>query len=228
MKSAPSLLRVLSLAMLGVTALAAVPRARASSNLLDFYVGAGYGHAHLRASVPGLISSLPGSRLGSFDLGHSAYQFTAGIRGLELLGAEVDYFDLGSGEASPSWSGPDILANARVSQKGEAAFGVLYLPVPFIDFYVKAGVARLTTRLGASIAGACPAGYQCPTVCTISGCPSAFSANGALHTTETTFAAGAGVQWQLGAWALRGEYERFGAFGEHPDLLTVGATFSFL
>jgi hypothetical protein len=35
------------------------------------------------------------------------------------------------------------------------------------------------------------------------------------------------VQWTFGAWALRAEYERFTALGEHPSLVSVGATWSF-
>ena len=49
-----------------------------------------------------------------------------------------------------------------------------------------------------------------------------------FSTTETTFAAGAGVQWKLGNWAIRGDYERFTALGEHPSLISVGVTWSFL
>ena len=52
--------------------------------------------------------------------------------------------------------------------------------------------------------------------------------NWRARTTATTFAAGAGVQWQIGNWAIRGEYERFTALGENPSLITVGATWSFL
>lgn len=46
--------------------------------------------------------------------------------------------------------------------------------------------------------------------------------------TETTFAAGAGVQWKFGHWAIRSEYERFTALGEHPSLISVAATWWFL
>ena len=52
--------------------------------------------------------------------------------------------------------------------------------------------------------------------------------SGAVSKTQQTFAAGAGVQWSFGNWAVRGEYERFDALGQHPDLLSVGVTWSIL
>lgn len=222
MKNAPFSC-LLSLMML--MAVLPLSSARAATNLLKGYIGASYGHADIKARDSTLISiaGVPSPSLGSFDLSRSAFQVSAGIRALEMLGAEIDYFDLGSGSTSPSWSGPGSLTGAHVSQKGEAAFGVLYLPIPIIDVYLKAGAARLTTRLSASAAGStCPPGAFCPL-----GFPT-FSATGALETTETTFAAGAGVEWKLGDWAIRGEYERFSALGEHPSLATVGVTWSFL
>jgi opacity protein-like surface antigen len=223
MKNGSSLPLLTSLVALLATAMAVIPPARASNRFLSVYIGGAYGHARLAAKDIGLLSSdLPGSQLGGFDASHSAYQIIAGIRGLDLLGAEFDYFDLGSASTSPSWSSGgffDTLASAQISQKGEAAFALLYLPVPVIDVYLKAGIARLTTRLYASAGSAfCPPGVFCPV---------SQPAHGAINNTETAFGAGAGVQWTFGAWALRAEYERFTALGEHPSLVSVGATWSF-
>ncbi|MGH8289412.1 MAG: outer membrane beta-barrel protein [Steroidobacteraceae bacterium] len=194
-------------------------RAQASTHLLNFYVGAGLGDASLRANDSGLVASSPDS-LGGFDRGDFAYQIMAGVRGLYLLGAEIDYFHLGSGGVSPSYSGPFELTEARISQKGEAAFAMLYLPVPIVDIYLKAGIARLMTALSATVSRSCRA----PALCIEAGPP--FTGN--VDTSETTLAAGAGVQWKLGDWAVRAEYERFAALGAHPDLLTVGVTWSIL
>lgn len=222
------LIRLAPLLAIITLSMAAAPSADASSKLFSLYVGGAYGHAELRAQDAGLISAVPGSRLGSFERGGTAYQLIAGIRGLDLLGAEIDYFDLGNGGASPSWSASGALTAAHVSQKGEAAFAVLYLPVPIIDVYVKAGVARLTTNLSASIAGStCQPGYACPLYCTVSGCPGGFSASGVIEERATTIAAGGGVQWKVGDLAIRGEYERFAALGAHPTLISLGATWSF-
>lgn len=226
-KNRVSLLCSISLVALAAVAIAGAPPARASSNLLSAYFGASLGHASLRARDSALLGSNVGS-LGGFDRGDFAYQLTAGVRGLELLGVEVDYFHLGRGSASPSFS-PSLsstisltarVRNAHISQKGEAVFGMLYLPVPIVTVYVKAGVARLTTDLKASASGpGCPPGVYC-----VASLPLTI---GSFETTETTFAAGAGVQWKYGDWAIRGEYERFTALGEHPSLESIGATWWF-
>lgn len=221
--------RVLCLFALITAAVVSAPRAQAATNLLKGYIGASFGHANLRARDAGLFSGVPGAQVGSFESSHSAYQLSAGIRGLEVLGAEVDYFDMGSGSASPSWSGLSSLTSAHMSQKGAAAFGVLYLPIPLIDVYFKAGVARLRTNLSASaVTNSCQPGQACPLAC-VAGTPCGqFPTSAALAKTETTAAVGAGVELKLGNWAIRGEYERFTALGEHPDLFSVGATWSFL
>jgi opacity protein-like surface antigen len=229
MKSGPVLLRMLFLLALTAAGVAAGPRACAATNLLKFYVGGGVGRAQLRARYPGLVAIPTGSGPGSFARRDTAWQLTAGIRALEVLGAEVDYFDLGSGVASVAWPGPDNVTDARLSQRGEAAFAVLYLPIPIIDVYFKAGVARLRTTASATAAGpGCLPGYLCPLFCVVGLPCGAFSANEALAATETKFAAGAGVQWKIGNWAIRGDYERFTALGEHPSLVSLGVTWSFL
>lgn len=215
----PSLLRLIFLIGLVASVNAVAPPARASTDLLNVYVGGAYGHADLEAEDTGLVSAVPGSRLGSFDVGHVAWQASVGVRGLEFLGAEIDYFDLGRGNASPSWSGGLYgLTNAQISQRGEAAFAMLYLPLPVVSAYLKAGAAHLNTELYAATAGpVCAAGAPCPAI----ALP---PANGDIQTTATGFAAGAGVQWRIDTWTIRGEYERFTALGEHPSLLSVGIT----
>lgn len=220
----------ISLATLAAAVIAHAPSARASGGLWSAYVGASVGHASLRARDSGLLGLNVGT-LGSFDRHDFAYQLTAGVRWSKLLGLEVDYFRLGGGSALPHLSfAPSLppivsltssLKNAHISQKGEAAFAVLYLPVPIVDIYLKAGVARLTTDLNAFASGStCPSNAICPA--TLSP-----PVTGALGRTETSFAAGAGVQWQLGDWAIRGEYERFNALGEHPALESIGMMWSF-
>lgn len=193
--------------------------AQASTNLLNFYVGAGVGHARLNANDSSLVASSRDS-FGGFDRSDFAYQIMAGVRGLDLLGAEVDYFNLGKGRVSPDYSGPFALTDARISQKGEAVFAVLYVPAPIIDVYLKAGIAHITTDLSATVSRSC----RPPLDCIAAGPPFI----GTLYTTENTFAAAAGAQWKIGDWAVRAEYERFAALGAHPDLLTVGITWNFL
>ncbi len=231
-KSRISRLGLISLIALATGGIANVPPARASGDLWSAYVGASLGHASLEARDSGLLrhSGQLGfniGSLGSFDHNQFAYQLAAGMRWLKVLGVEVDYFHLGNGSASPYYSPPPSptnflasLKSAHISQKGEALFAMLYLPVPIVAVYVKAGVARLTTDLQASVSGPiCPPGVYCFASLPLT--------TGTLHTTETTFAAGAGLQWTYGNWGLRAEYERFAALGEHPSLESIGATWSF-
>ena len=48
-----------------------------------------------------------------------------------------------------------------------------------------------------------------------------------LDRTNTSFAAGAGAQYKLGAFAVRAEYERFNAAGGNPSLISLGFTWTF-
>jgi opacity protein-like surface antigen len=201
----------------------------ASTNLLNFYIGGDVGHGELRAKYAGLVATPTGVGTGTFDRRDFAWQLAAGVRGLEVLGAEIDYFDLGSGGASVGWPGADQVTNPHLSQRGEAAFAMLYLPIPVIDFYLKAGVARLRSVAAATVTGpGCMPDQVCPQFC-VTGLPcGVISMHEAVATTETKFAAGAGVQLKRGNWAIRGEYERFTALGAHPILVSVGLTLSFL
>ena len=114
-----------------------------------------------------------------------------------MLGFELDYLDLGTVSGSPgSFSGSAI--RAKVTQKGEAAFAVIYLPVPVINLYLKAGVARLSSDLrGTFAATTCPPGVACFVL------PS----QSAFSTSAITPALGGGLQWTHGHWGIRAEYE---------------------
>ena len=185
----------------------------ARADPLDLYLGAAFGQAHIRAQLNGLSGpSGPLGSLGDFDSTKSAYQAMLGIRLLSFFGAEVDYMDLGRqsirgpGQPVPGQPGSYVSAE-QVSQQGEAAFGMLYLPVPIIDVYLKAGLSRITTDMSASINF--PAG----------------TSYASHSSSDVGFAYGAGVQWKLGEWAVRGEYERFDAAGANPSLLMIGMTY---
>lgn len=220
--SAIFLRSALAPAALVLGSLGAVTVAQAAP--LDLYLGAGFGQAHIRAQLNGLSGpNGPVGSLGDFDSTKSAYQAMFGIRLLSFLGAEVDYIDLGQqsirgpGQPVPGEAGANVLAE-QVSQKGEAAFGMLYLPVPIIDVYVKAGVSRITTDMSATT------NYPGVGTCQINdpGCSLSYLSR---SSSDVGFAYGAGVQWKLGQWAVRGEYERFDAAGANPSLLSIGMTF---
>jgi len=189
----------------------AAPGAAQADDPLGLYIGAAYGQGHIQAQLQGL-----GALLGEFGANHSTYQAMLGIRPVSFLGAEITYVDFGqSSLGNPSASGTGALAvpsvpypaAVQVSQKGEAAYGLLYLPVPIIDVYVKAGVSRISTDMSAT--------YAVTTGAEVVG----------RSITDTSFAYGAGVQWKLGQWAVRGEYERFSAAGANPSLFSIGMTY---
>lgn len=192
---------------------------------LNLYIGAAYGHAHIRAQLGGLIPGGTGS-LPDFDQTHSAYQGMVGIRLISFLGAEATYMDLGQssirgpGVVLPGPGGlGSLVTGEQVSQKGEALFGLLYLPVPIIDVYVKAGLSRITTNMSATyvMGGVVPI---CP-----NDQPNCNILSAARSSTDVNFAYGAGLQWKLGPWAVRGGYERFDAAGAKPSLFSIGMTY---
>jgi opacity protein-like surface antigen len=214
-----SLRSALALAALVICSLGAMTVARADDPLgtLGLYIGAAYGQAHVRAQLDGLsgASGAIGS-LGDFDSTNTAYQAMIGIRPVSFLGGEITYMDLGQrsiyGPGEPLPGGVGYVSGERVSQQGEAAFGMLYLPVPIVDVYIKAGLSRITTHMSATL--------QIPDNVVCDGC----NAASAVHT-DVGFAYGTGLQWKLGQWAVRGEYERFSAAGENPSLLSIGMTY---
>lgn len=202
----------------------AVSCAAQAADPLGLYIGGAYGQAHIRAQLEGL--TLSGTSVtGGFDATHSAYQAMLGIRPISLLGAEIAYMDFGqSSIGNPSSHNPLPLPPSpsptavRVSQRGEAAYALLYLPIPIIDVYVKGGVSRITTDMRATYVlpgvGTCPMNNPNCALAVVGRSP-----------TDTSFAYGAGLQWKLGDWAVRGEYERFSAAGANPTLVSVGMTY---
>lgn len=192
--------------MLLLGSLAAIGTASAADPL-GLYFGAAYGQSHVSARFDQVV---PGSA-GELDSTDSAsFQGMIGIRPIPFLGAEVTYTDFGQrssfGSGAPV-AGAPFVTSAQASQKGEAAFAMLYLPVPLIDVYVKAGLSRITTDMSAT--------YQLD-----GGTYTAYRSRD-----DVGFAYGAGLQWKLGQWAVRGEYERFDAAGGHPSLLSIGMTY---
>lgn len=226
----PSSARAVTGIVLLLAPLCGIGTARAS-DLLGIYFGASYGQAHVRAQQPDTTITLNDGTavadalqpLGGLDGTHSAFKGMLGIRLLSFLGAEVSYMDFGSvstlvGQGLPGT--PAIVVNTeQASQKGEAAFALLYLPVPVVDVYVKAGLSRITTDFSAAYTQTI--GGLCGLPCTSTTQPGSLTHD----TTDTAFAYGAGLQWKLGQWAVRGEYERFSAAGANPSLASVGMTY---
>ena len=102
--------------------------AHADDDILGLYAGAGI----MRAKMEDTFHT-------NFDLSNTAWKIYAGFRPIGFpLGIDVDYVDLGSQDAG-TYYGP-----ANASAKAFAAFAVGYLPIPVpnIDVYGKAGLAR--------------------------------------------------------------------------------------
>lgn len=176
---------------LTVLALAAATTAQAADN--GFYLGAGV----TQAQVDGIFGS-------QLDIDNTAWKLIAGFRPIDLLAVEANYMDLGS--ESRSFGGG--LASASVDAKAFAAYavGFLPLPLPLLDVYAKAGLARWDLQGNAS---------------------------GAVLTSVddngTEFAWGAGAQVSFGSLAARLEYENFDIQNtDGADLYTLGVTWTFL
>lgn len=199
---------------IAVIALIALPVQQACADgLLGLYLGGALGQGKIdeRADYPAMLNPAPGE----FEEKHLAFKAMAGFRPIPLIGAELDYYDFGHPHGT-IFSYP-----ATSSLKGPAAFGVLYLPVPVIDLYLKAGVAHLQSTLG----GFHPVPYLAE-IC-VSGTPCG-TARFQLNRTNTSGAGGAGAQYKLGSWALRMEYERFNAAGGNPSMMSAGISWQFL
>jgi opacity protein-like surface antigen len=174
----------------------------AADGLVGFYVGAGAGQANLR------IDQGPSRAARDLADSHGAWKGYLGVRPLSVIGAELSYFDLGSVRVTTDAA---TAGYARAEQRGVALYGVGYLPipVPFLDVFGKAGVARTRSVLDGKAPGNC------------------ITANCLLFhssSTESRFAWGAGLQFKLPVTglAIRAEYEQFSTDIGKPHLVTAG------
>jgi hypothetical protein len=171
----------------GALALAAGPASAQGVPGLAVYVGAGVGQSNADSGADDFGVS-------EFDKKDFSWKAFAGVRAFSFLGAELDYIDFGK----PNGGGADF------KYKGLAGYGLYYLPIPLpvLDVYVKAGLARLDADLKVN--------------------------SNSFSTDDTKFAFGGGVQLKFGSWAIRGEYEQYKIEGAKPTLLSVGFSRSFL
>jgi len=181
-----------------------------AENALGFYAGAAVGESQVDTGSGGVAAIGPPDH---FKENHSAFKIMAGIRPLATLGAEVAYFDFG--HPSGNLGG----APADVGMKGVSAFAVLYLPVPLVDIYLKAGAARLQSTINGTVSQACP-GVGLP-ICPPPTVPFR------VDRTNTNFAAGAGAQMKFGSFGVRAEYERFTTVEGNPGLVSLGLIWTF-
>jgi hypothetical protein len=179
-----------------------------AEDLLGLYIGGAIGQSRVEATETACACDLhPEVVTEKLDKKHLAFQATLGARPISLVGAEIDYIDFGKPE------GEAFGFPASASIKGVAAFGVLYLPVPIVDIYLKAGAARLESAVKYSYCSPCACNFCLNSI--------------QLDRTNTSGAGGVGAQYKLGSWAVRAEYERFNAAGGNPSLLSAGITWTF-
>jgi len=182
-----------------------------------FYIGGAIGQGQVAANVQNPFAANAPSVVpesDKFKESHSAFKVLIGLRPVSWFGAELSYVDFGDP------NGTLFGHPANASMKGTSALAVLYLPVHFIEVFGKAGLARIQGDVSGyapngSLNNICEVGVPC-------GAPPFRQ-----DQTSTTFAAGAGVQYGFGSWAVRGEYERFNFAGENPYLLSLGLTWTF-
>jgi opacity protein-like surface antigen len=185
--------------------------ASAGDNFLGLQFGADVGTSHLN------VDQLPPAPELHVTNDSRSWDAFLGLRPLHFLGGEVQYFHLGPVNESVG-SGEEI--DWHASQKGEAAFvvGYLPLPVPLLDIYGKAGVARTTSSLNTVYIDT----HDLNTP------PGGVVASYSQSHDDTGFAWGLGASYKL-PWtglAVRAEMERLTAGGGHPTLATVGISFT--
>ena len=184
-------------------------------------VGGSVGRSEVAENVPNPIIAnpeivhVPVPKSDTFREDHTAFKVMVGLRPLPSLGAELSYLDFGH-PAGSLFGKP-----ADASMRGESAFGVVYLPVPMVDVFVRAGAAHIQSI----VTGFAPNGIP-DNVCVV-GVPCGTSRSPIRQDRNSTnFASGGGVQFKFDAWAVRAEYERFNFAGQSPSLAPLGLTWS--
>jgi len=178
-----------------------------ADDLLGFSFGGTYGKATIDAS-DGLVSG--------FGSHSSAYTIIAGWRPIPELSAELQYLDFGHSSGTSRYKNSSVPLTNSATRKGEGVFAILYLPTPIVDFYMKAGLARLHSK-ATTIVGTCPAGGVCPPLA--NPLP--------VDSTGVGAAGGGGLMYRFRSIEVRAEYERFAALGGNPYLVTGGITWTF-
>lgn len=136
---------------------------------------------------------------GNFDLDDTGYKLIAGFRPLDVFAVELNYMDLGRDSTTIG------AAAFKAEATALAGFGMLMLPLPLVDLYVKAGVASWEAK----------------------GTLSSVTVS-RLKDDGTEFAYGAGAQLHFGSLAARLEYESFDIDNtDGVDLFSLGMTWTF-
>ncbi len=193
---------------------------------LGFYIGAGFGHSKVGENVD--FGDLGGGYPGPYNVsgGPTGWKLMVGIRPLSFLGAELAFIDFGSVKgnsvasisANPDRGGVTVTSTSHPKAAALYAVGYLPIPIPHLDVFVKAGVARLKSDVRAT--GQVTCGFVNPLFCSTT--PVAlYSAS--RNSTKPAY--GLGAQLKFGNLAVRAEYERIAAGNGDADLLSLGVTY---
>jgi opacity protein-like surface antigen len=183
-----------------------------ADNPIGFYVGAGAGTSQNRSDD---------SRYG-YPGYYNDYQFAwqgiVGIRPISMIGLEAEYIDFGQPYRHHRYDFNVSGSDSHPTAPALFAVGYLPIPIPFIDIFAKAGVARLSTNVTDFVQQPCVSGGPCPY----------FVPTDRHQVIDTRFAYGAGVQSKLPfGLIVRGEYERISSQFGDPDALMVSAIWQF-
>jgi opacity protein-like surface antigen len=155
--------------------------ARAGNGL--FYLGAGATSSKLTDDTVSYLHT---------DLNNTSWKAFVGVRPFKWVAMEADYIDLGSGSnflPGNSFSTTHADASAWTAY----AVGFLPIPLPVVDFYGKAGIARWKLNSSLSFTSYIPGN----------------SFADSTSSTGTDFAWGIGVQAHISIVGARLEYEQF-------------------
>jgi hypothetical protein len=205
-------------------ALGATSAGASDFNPLGFYLGGAVGQSDVRANEVagfGAPQGTSGFPLG-FEERHTGWELVVGMRPISVLGAELAYVDFGHPAALGNFYGNTTGLRTQIDAHPKAfvlsGLAYLPLPLPLVDLYAKAGIARLQNEVNAQV------------ICIgkLGGCPPTVPFGPfALNETGARFAYGAGMLVRVLPFSLRLEYERISASGGDPDLMSIGLTWAF-
>ena len=185
----------------------ALAASAATADPLNLYLGAGAGTSTIQQSYPAF----------AIEEHATGWKVFAGWRPLPMLGLEAEYIDLGNGNTTVPYAEDAVQQHIAASAAAAFAVGYLPQPLPYLDFYGKLGVARLT--IDATEPFVCPPYTYCPALYLT---PPLVS-----DTTRTRIAYGAGLQVKLGALGVRLEYQGIGNRNGDESLLSLDLALTF-
>jgi hypothetical protein len=144
------------------------------------------------------------------DLNNTSWKAFVGVRPFKWVAMEANYIDLGSGSSTLYTNTAISTTHADSSAWAAYAVGFLPIPLPVVEFYGKAGIARW--KLNSTLNG----------VYTYAPLP---PFTNTTNSTGTDFAWGIGVQAHISIVGARLEYEQFNV---HSNAAKVASLSVFL